>query len=305
MPRRPGPAALGAVVCLALLALVWIAAFHIGLFRHADQSIFVQFRDLHAHNRIRWLAGGFVALFNPNPYVYLVLVPLVVAMLRGRPRVVLAVAAIVLGANMATEVLKHLVAAPRPASLFARGVSPIPPVSWPSGHATAAMSLVLASVLAVPARLRPAVAALGAVLAVAVGYSSLTKGLHYPSDILGGFLVAAACTFATVAALMVAERLRPTQRPPSGHVSMRAALGAPGAVVAAALVLGAIVVLSRPDDVIAYARAHEAFMLGAAGIAALSLALSTVVVLSIRRGPATRDSGPAPTAAPRRRWRPG
>jgi membrane-associated phospholipid phosphatase len=292
-------------MCLVLLALVWVAAFHLGVFRHADQSIYLQFRDLHAHSRIQWLADRFVGLFNPNPYVYLVLVPLIVAMLRGRPRIVLAVAAIVLGANMATEVLKHLVAQPRPASLFASGVSPVPPVSWPSGHATAAMSLVLASVLAVPARLRPAVAALGAVLAVAVGYSSLTDGLHYPSDILAGFLVAAACTLAVVAALMVAERLRPTWRAPSARVSMRAALGAPGAVVAAALVLGAIVVLSRPDDVIAYARAHEAFMLGAAGIAALSLALSTGVVLSIRRGPATRDSGPAPTTAPRRRWRPG
>jgi hypothetical protein len=76
-------------------------------------------------------------------------------------------------------------------------------------------------------------------------------------------------------------------------------------VLAAALVLGAIVLVSRPNDVIAYARAHEAFMVGAAGIAALSLALSTGVVLSIRHQPATRGNGPAPTAAPRRRWRLG
>ena len=50
--------------------------------------------------------------------MYLVLAPLVVALLRGRPRVVLAVGAIVLGANVSTELLKHVVAAPRPASLF-------------------------------------------------------------------------------------------------------------------------------------------------------------------------------------------
>jgi membrane-associated phospholipid phosphatase len=283
MPHRPGTAALAAGVCLALLALVWFAAFHLGLFRHADQSIYMQFGDLRAHGAVQWLAHRFVALFDPNPYVYLVLVPLALAMLRGRPRVMLAVAAIVLGANMTTELLKHLLAEPRPGSLFARGISPVPPGSWPSGHATAVMSLVLASVLAVPARLRPAVAALGAVLAIAVGYSSLTDRVHYPSDILGGFLVAAAWTLGTVAALMVAARLRPTGRKPSSRVSIRAALAAPSVVVAAAVVLGAIVVWSRPNDVIDFARAHEAFMLGATGIAALSLALSTGVVLSIRR----------------------
>ena len=43
------------------------------------------------------------------------------------------------------------------------------------------------------------------------------------------------------------------------------------------------VVLIRPHDVASYARAHEAFVIGAAGIAALSLALATGVVLSVRR----------------------
>jgi flagellar motor component MotA len=60
-------------------------------------------------------------------------------------------------------------------------------------------------------------------------------------------------------------------------------MGAPGAVLGAALVLGAIVAISRPYDVMAYAQAHEAFVVGAAGIAALSLALSTGVLLSVRR----------------------
>jgi membrane-associated phospholipid phosphatase len=283
MPIRPRGALLGAAGCLALLALVWLAAFHIGFFRHADQSIYLQFGDLYRHGRIDSVAGHFVALFNPNPYVYLVLAPLVVALLRGRPRVVLAVGAIVLGANVTTELLKHVLAAPRPASLFLGGVSPLPPSSWPSGHSTAVMSLVLACVLAVPARLRPAVAALGASLSIAVAYSLLTTGIHYPSDVLGGFLVAATWTLGAVAALLGAERWRPSGRTSSGRVSTRAALGAPAAVLLAALALGALVIAVRPHDVVAYARAHEAFMAGAAGIAALSLALSTGVVLSTRR----------------------
>ena len=257
MPIRSRTAVFGAAGCLVLLALVWLAAFHIGFFRHADQSIYLQFGGLHVHSGVERVAGWFVGWFDPNPYVYLVLVPLIVALSRGRPRVVLAVAAIVLGANVTTELLKHIAAAPRPASLFSSGVSPLPPASWPSGHATAAMSLVLASVLA--------------------------TGMHYPSDVLGGFLVAAIWALAMVVALLALERRRPSRRTRSGPVSIRAALGAPGAVLGAALVLGAIVAISRPYDVMAYARAHEAFVVGAAGIAALSLALSTGVLLSVRR----------------------
>ena len=64
---------------------------------------------------------------------------------------------------------------------------------------------------------------------------------------------------------------------------MRAALGAPGAVLLCALGLGAILLAIHPHDLIAYVRGHQAFVVGAGGIAALSLALSTGVVLSVRR----------------------
>lgn len=283
MPIRPRNALLGAVACAVLLILDWLAAFHLGLFEHADQSIYLQFGSFHTHTRIDSLAARIVSLFEPNPYIYLVLGVLVVALLRGRPRIVLAVGVIVLGANVTTELLKHVVAAPRPGSLFDGEVSWLPTHSWPSGHSTAVMSLVLASVLAVPARLRPAVAALGGALAVAVGYSLLVRLIHYPSDVVGGFLVAAVWALCAVAALMAAERRWPSRQPGSDRVSMRAALGAPGAVIGGALLVGGILAVSGPHDVVAYARAHEAFVLGAAVVAALSLALSTGVVLSVRR----------------------
>src|ERR1700749_3774836 len=208
MPIRPRSTLLGAAACVVLLAVVWIAAFHVGFFGRLDESIFRQFGGLRAHGRIAGIAAHFVRPFDPNPYVYLVLVPLVVALLRGRPRVVLAVGAIVLGANMTTEVLKHVIAEPRAGSLF--GVSDMPLHSWPSGHSTAVMALVLASVLAAPARLRPAMAALGASLAIAVGYSVVETGMHYASDVLGGFLVAAAWTLCAVSALVAAARCGPT-----------------------------------------------------------------------------------------------
>ncbi|MBV9941985.1 MAG: phosphatase PAP2 family protein [Solirubrobacterales bacterium] len=283
MPMRARNATLGAVACVTLLALMWFAAFHLGFFRHLDQSIYLQFVDLKAHGRIASIAEHFVRLFDVNPYAYLVLAPLVLALLRRRPCVVLAVAAIVLGANVTTEVLKHVLAAPRPGSLFAGGVSSLPPASWPSGHSTAVMALVLASVLAAPARLRPVVAALGASLGIAVGYSLLATGTHYPSDVLGGFLVAATWALCAVAALLASERWRSSPRRSHDRVSIRSALGAPGAVVVAALVFSLVLVGVRTHEVVSYVQAHRGFVLGAAGIAVLSLSLSTAVVLSVRR----------------------
>jgi len=185
------------------------------------------------------------------------------------------VVAIILGANVTTELLKHTLSEPR--------LPFMPAPSWPSGHSTAVMSLALASVLAAPTRLRPVAAALGASLAIAVGYSVMATGMHYPSDVVAGFLVAATWTLLAVACLLAAERWRPSPTPGAGPISMRAVLGAPGVVLLGALVLTAIVLLIRPHDVFSYARAHEAFIVGAAGIGALGLALSTGVVLSVRR----------------------
>ena len=283
IPIRSRTALLGAGACVALLGLDWIAAFRIAPFQRADQSIFLQFVALHAHGPVAWTAGHLVARFTPGWYLLLVLVPLGVALARGRRPLVLAVLAIVLGANATTELLKPLLATPRPGSLFVGGASPVPPASWPSGHATAVMSLVLATVLVAPARFRPVVAALGGALAIGVGYSVLADGMHYPSDVIGGFLVAATWALCTVAALLAAEGRRPSARTSPGRVSIRAALGPTGAVLVAAVALAGLLIALRPHDVVSYADAHPAFVVGAAGIAALGLTLSTGVLLSVRR----------------------
>jgi membrane-associated phospholipid phosphatase len=277
MPIRPRTAALGAGVCLALMAVVWFAAFHIGFFERADRSTFVQFGDLHGHGGVEWVAHQMVSLINVEHYAIWVAALIVITLLRGRPRSAFAAGVIILGANATTEVLKHVLAQPR-LGWF------VPPASWPSGHSTAAMALALAAVLCAPARLRPAIATAGAGLAVAVGYSVVATGMHYPSDVLGGFLMAAAWGMATVAALLAAERWRPSPVRPAGErVSVGVVLGAPGLVLLAAVGLGAVALLTRPHQVASYIRLHEAFVGGAVGIAALGFALATGMLLSVRR----------------------
>ncbi len=194
--------------------------------------------------------------------------------------VALVIGIVIFGANTTTQILKPLLAAPRPP---VSGLSwPISAASWPSGHATAALTLALCAVLAAPARLRPAVAALGAVFAVAVSYSFLTLTWHYPSDVFGGFLIATAWTLAGIAALMTVRARRGLEvtGEPS---SLRAALRPPAAALLGAMLLGALLALARPHQVIAYAEDHTAFVIGAASIATLGLMLATGVMLALRR----------------------
>jgi membrane-associated phospholipid phosphatase len=262
-----------------LLFITWFAAFHVGVFRHADRSMFHGFAGLN-REPIHTLAHFFAHLCDPKPYVLFAALPVFIALARRRPRLAIAVGALMLGANVTTQLVKPLLAEARPTDLAGVGPSA---ASWPSGHATAAMSLSLAFVLASPARLRPLVAALGAAFAVAVSYSFLALGWHYPSDVFGGFLVAATWTMVGIAALFAAERRRPRATSVTQRLPIREALGPPAAALAGAIVLAGIVAIARPHAVVAYARAHEAFMVGAAAIGMLGLALATGIMLAVRR----------------------
>jgi membrane-associated phospholipid phosphatase len=294
--RRAGQYRLLAVICLVALLGTWFAAFHVGLFERADQSVFSGFANLGRHPRVSALASYIARLCDPQPFVFLAVIPVAVALLRGRPRLAIAIAAILLGANVTTELLKPLLAHPRAAWLLG-GRAPVGAASWPSGHATAAMSLTLTAVLAAPGRLRPVVATLGAAFTVAVSYSFLALGWHYPSDVFGGFLVAASWTAAVVAALLGAEQrhARPTSVTPSvaqgARVSLRGALAPPGAALLGAVALACAVAVARPQEVVLYARAHEAFVVGATAIGALALLLAIGLMLVLRRSALSRSGG--------------
>jgi len=279
MPRRAAIyfASAGAGV-LALLA-TWYLAFHVGFVERADQSIFLGFAGLQHRPHVSTVASFIADLCNPDPYVYLAAAVVLVALLRRRPKLAITAGSILLGANVTTQLLKPLLAHPRAAWML-HGLQPVSPASWPSGHATAAMSLALCLVLIAPARARPVAAALGAAFAVAVSYSFLTLGWHYPTDVIGGFLVATTWTLLAVGAILAIDRTADR----SGRApSLRDALAPPAVALTGAVALAALVAIARPHQVAAYARAHEAFMLGASVIGAAALALATGVMLALRR----------------------
>ncbi len=276
--------ALGAAAAAAVLLVVtWYCAFHVGLIEHADRSILSGFADLGSRPRVSSAALFIARLCDPKPYVYFCAIPVLIALARRRFWVATAICAILLGANVTTQLLKPLLAAPR--SVAGSGLSHAPAAaSWPSGHATAAMALALCMVLAVPGRMRPFAAALGAVFAVAVSYSFLTLEWHYPSDVFGGFLVAAIWTLLGVAAVYAADARRAREETAdSQRLSIRQALGPPAAALIGAVILAGAVALTRPGEVVSYARVHEAFVIGAVAIGAMALAVATGVMLAVRR----------------------
>jgi membrane-associated phospholipid phosphatase len=271
-------------VCAALLLATWLLAFHVGFVERADQSIFSGFASLQGHGLIYRIATHVARLCNPNPWVYLAVIPVAMAMVRGRIRLAITIGVILLGANCTTELLKPLLAQPRASSLLG-GYTPVGPVSWPSGHATAAMSLALSTLLAAPPRLRPAIAALGALFAIAVSYSFLTLGWHYPSDVFGGFLVAATWTLACVGALRAtqARDARPATSEPRERVSVIDSITPVVVSLVGAAAALCLLVLLRPHAVISYASGHKAFVIGAGAIGVFGMAVAAGVMLALRR----------------------
>jgi len=69
--------------------------------------------------------------------------------------------------------------------------------SFPSGHATSSMSFAAGTVfVAWPTTLRAKVLAAAVVFVAGVGLSRIVLGVHYPSDVLGGWTLGLACVLA-------------------------------------------------------------------------------------------------------------
>jgi membrane-associated phospholipid phosphatase len=107
--------------------------------------------------------------------------------------------------------------------------------SFPSGHATVAMSLGLALIRTVPPSWRSMAAVLAVVYASAFGVALILMGWHYPSDVAGGFLIAAAWG----AAALPSHRSAVPRDPPSPRRPWRAARLA-GSCLATLLLVGAL-----------------------------------------------------------------
>lgn len=188
----------GCLCCVLGLALLVQLAFRTESFGRLDARI-LSHLSAHDSSFVAPAASFFSFLADPLPQLALLVGVCAIALGRGLPRLALASAVLVVGANVTTQVLKTALFHPRYQPIL--GYHQVGATAFPSGHATAALAMACAFALVVPGRWRPAAIALGALLTAAVGCSRVVLHSHYPSDVLGGWLVAAGWCFAVVAAL--------------------------------------------------------------------------------------------------------
>jgi membrane-associated phospholipid phosphatase len=214
--RKPSAASALSIagLCVAGLALTWLVAALVPA-AHVRDAVALHDFTLLGRPHVDTIANFLLDLLDPALFTLWAVLLVAFALSRGRPRVALAVACVMGFAPLTAETLKPLLAH----SHAQVGYTYIDPASWPSGHATAAVALVLCAVLVAPMWLRPAVAALGGVFAVAVGCSLLILAWHMPSDVLGGYLVASLWMALAVAGLRAADRRERVRRGESARIS--------------------------------------------------------------------------------------
>lgn len=129
----------------------------------------------------------FADLAEPWPLAVALLAVTVAGLASGRYRELAIAAAVVLGANITTQVMKAALAHPRLQS--ALGASGPVAVGYPSGHTTAAFSVGFALWLVVPPRHRRLAAAAGLGYGLLVGAGVVVAGWHFLTDVAGAILV--------------------------------------------------------------------------------------------------------------------
>lgn len=296
----------GGVLCLLALLLLGLAVSLLPAVRAHDILALRDFAQLATPGARPW-ENAVAGIVDTIPGLLLGGVVLATAIARRRPRLALLVAVIMFGACESTELVKALLSVPRHSPLLAP--QQVSTHSFPSGHSTAIMAIALCAVLVAPPRWRTRVAALGALLTLAVSFALLPLKWHFPTDVLGGYLMAGAWAGFGVAALRAADARWPLARSSSEHAHLRRAplaraplarriaplLARAAAALAvlksatgllavlAASALFAFVLVSRPGGAIDFATSHPQLIAAAGAIAALALAISSAAAAALRR----------------------
>ena len=198
-PRRRGE--LRFIAAIVALVAIWLGMLIFGA-GAADRAIY---ESLYAGHRpaLVTVATAFTRLGEPT-----VLIAAGVALglwvwWRGHPRLAISVAAITLLARVLNELQKMWIARVRPD--FETHLVVVKTMSFPSGHSTSSMVFYLtaALVLSQGSRWRNIAVAAGLLMAMCVGLSRVMLGVHWPSDVIGGWAFGALWVLLT---LRLAER---------------------------------------------------------------------------------------------------
>ncbi len=279
--RHPKNALSAAFACLVGLVATGVLAYLVPVAQTGDNITLQGFVALNRPWATEFI-DRIAHLADPLPYAIIGLTLVGVAAHRRRPHVAVAILVLLVLNGVTTQALKQLLAQPRASDWLGEGQ--IAAAAWPSGHATASMTLGLCAVLASSPAARPTVAAIGALFAISVSYSILALGWHFPSDVIGGFFVASMWTLVAVAILQAwPDHARAPEASRAGVTAPRGLVAVgPGLVGAMVLSAGATAWAARPQEVSAFAVDHPGFMLGAVTIAVLAAGLATALARGMR-----------------------
>jgi membrane-associated phospholipid phosphatase len=273
-----------AALCWVAFAVVLVCAYWVPFVRWADGWAVEGFLNLQRP----WLndiATPFAKLADPGPYAIWTVLLAGIALYRRRPRHAIAVVLLLVGANVTTQLLKIVLEHPRPHDFLKH--AQLGTDAFPSGHATASMALAFAAVLVASQAWRPVVAVGGALFALGVSESVMLLAWHFPSDVVGGFLVATSSALVTLAALRAAQTRWPER---TGRDAAKRAFEAAdwrsvaGATAGIAALIALALVIAAGSHALQFADRHTTAVVAAVAVAAMAAALpASLVALGTRR----------------------
>ena len=153
--------------------------------------------------------------FAGGPFLIVVEVALVLAaLLTRRLRLAIILATVLIGAAVFTEIVKDLIERPRP---LGEALASWLGYSFPSGHTlnstvTYGLLAMVAWRSRLPVLARGVFVAIGVAIPILVGLSRVALGVHFPSDVLAGwlagvaFVALGACLITAMGAMEVDRR---------------------------------------------------------------------------------------------------
>ena len=174
------------LIALATLAGIWLAMLFFGGPDAAwDRDVFAAVHGGVQQRAVEWSRlithlGGWIVLSIAG-----LLAVIALAFKRRRRAALLLI--MLFGGRMAVELHKLLTGTPRPP--IADEILNEASLSFPSGHAANAMITYLAIALLVPIsqRQRTIAVVIAVIVALLVGLSRVVIGVHWPSDVIGGW----------------------------------------------------------------------------------------------------------------------
>lgn len=281
MRRTPAALVGAAAWCVVAFWGLLVLAYHVGPTRWLDAAALHGFAAINGP-RVENVATTIAHLCNPLPYALASAALIVLAIGFRGLRTAAFVGFMIAAANATSQLLKPALAFHRELWNSEWHTNNIADAAYPSGHATAAMAISLGLLMIVPRAYRPLTALVGVAFTIAVSFSVLILRWHFPSDIVGGYLVATVFGLFTVGVLRYVNERWP-ERGAVRHAAREAipapSLTAVGGVAFVVVVVVAVVAASRAREIASFAEHHTAAAAVASAIAVAAAVLLAAVVL--------------------------